>query len=155
SFMPVTEIELHTPEADPSLFYSQFMQQISGGAADFSRLSMMLDESVARGAMASEGPAAPSVHWSSLGGFGSLTDSEKQFLILKSLLLVGGQGGGIYIDAGEWFSLSTSFRTRTEALARSVSHRDLRVKNRAIYLAPHLWSSAGTLWEELLRKVGP
>ena len=154
SFVPLNEIEMHAPEADPSMFYSQAMQQLTGGAADFARLSNLVDEYSARAGMACEAPSAPYIHWSGLGGFRSLADSEKQFLILKSILLMAGQGGGIFIDASDWFSFSNSFRARTESLARSVAHHDLTLKNRVLYLAPHLWSSVGTLWEELRQKLG-
>lgn len=154
SFVPLGEIEMHAPEADPSLFYSQAIQQLTGGAADFARLSRLVDEYGARAGMACEGPSAPYIHWCGLGGFRSLTDSERQFLVLKSLLLTAGQGGGIFIDVSDWLSFSPSFRARTESLARSVAHQDLRLQNRALYLAPHLWSSAGTLWEELQQKLG-
>ena len=50
------------------------------------------------------------IHWSALGGFHKLSDSEKQFLILKSLLIMGGQGGGIFVDASDWFAFSNNFR---------------------------------------------
>ena len=100
------------------------------------------------------GPRVITIHWSSLGPFRSLADPEKQFLILKSLLLMGGQGGGILVDESEWFALSTNFRSRVEAFAKSIVHGDLKLRSRVLYLAPHLWSSAGTLWPELLARVG-
>ena len=90
-----------------------------------------------------------------MGGFRLLSEPEKQFLILKSLLLFGGQGGGIFIDESEWFSLSSSFRVRSEALAQSLVEGDFQLKNRALYLAPHLWSNPGTLWEEFSKRAFP
>ncbi len=149
------EMELFTPEADPGVTYSNFLQMVSGGRADFSKLSHLIDEVTSRSVLGCSAPAPSFIHWTSMGGFRMLTEAEKQFLILKSLLLVGGQGGGILMDESEWFSLSSSFRTRVEALSRSFSQGDFELKTRALYLAPHLWSFSGALWEELVRKVGP
>lgn len=149
------QIELFTPEADPGYSYSNFLQMISGAHADFNRLSALIDEAGTRASQVGDQPTRPQIHWTGLGGFRTLSDSEKQFLILKSILVMGGRGGGLLIDEEEWFALSQSFRTRAEALARLISQGDLRLSNRALYLAPHLWSSAGTLWDELQTRLGP
>jgi hypothetical protein len=150
----LTEIELHTPEADPGMTYSNLMTLLSGGHADFSKLSALIDEAAARSSHASSGPASGYIHWTSFGAFRGLADPEKQFLILKSLLLMGGRGGGILIDEDEWFALSPSFRARVETFAKSLASGELSLRNRALYLAPHLWSGAGTLWAELVNRVG-
>jgi hypothetical protein len=151
----VREIELHTPEADPSVTYSHFLQMVSGAHADFFRLSALVDEAASRTSMASMSRSAPFIHWTSMGGFRTLADSEKQFLILKTLLLLGGLGGGMMIDEREWFSLSPQFRSRTEFFARLIAQGELRVKPQAMYLTPHLWSNAGKIWEEMSRRLGP
>ncbi|HUP57101.1 MAG TPA: DUF4350 domain-containing protein [Bdellovibrionota bacterium] len=175
---PVREIELYTPEADPGFTYQAFLETVSGESSDFSKLSTMIDELALRGSQAGGGPASPFLHWTSLGSFHRLSDPEKQFLMLKSLLLMAGRGGGILVDDEEWFSLSQSFRTRAEAFARAALHGDFQLKNRALMLTSHLWStggvagvgaavsasasprasgghSAAVLWEELVRRVGP
>ena len=154
AYVPATEMELYTPEADPAIFYSSFMQMLSGGNADFEALSELIDEYGSRLSMGSKTKAVPALHWSGLAGFNKLSDSEKQFLILKSLLIMGGQGGGILIDANDWFALSNNFRMRTETLARQLSSGNLRIRTRALYLAPHLWSGASPLWDDLREKVG-
>ncbi len=151
----VQPIELFTPEADPGFAYSQFLQMVSGTGADFTRLSNLLDESALRASSSTGSPAPSYVHWTGMGGFRSLADAEKQFLILKSLLLMGGRGGGVLIDESEWFSLSHSFRTRAESLSRALSEGELTLANRVLYLAPHLWSAPGALWDEVVAKVGP
>ncbi len=147
------QIELFTPEADPAFAYSNLLQLISGGHADFAKLSVLLEDCASRASAAGDGAAAPFVHWTALGGFQTLSDSEKQFLILKGLLLLGGRGGGLMIDESEWFALSSAFRARAESLARLLSQGELRLKNRALYLGAHLWSSAGPLWTELRSKL--
>ncbi|MCM2278219.1 MAG: DUF4350 domain-containing protein [Oligoflexia bacterium] len=151
----VREIELFTPEADPALSYNHFLQTVSGGLGDFHRLSALVDESAAFSTMGAGGPAAPFLRWSSLGGFRSLCDAEKQFLILKSLLVMGGLGGGIYLEEEEWFALSASFRARAEAFARAIAHGELAIRTRALYLTPHLWSGSAPLWRELFSRLGP
>ncbi len=153
--LKVAEIELFTPEADPSMTYSSFLQMISGSSPDFGKLSTLIEETASRASYASSIPSTPYVHWTSMGSFRTLADSQKQFLILKSLLLHGGQSGGIAMDELEWFSLSASFRSRAEGLARSFVQGDLQFRNRALYLVPHLWSNYGALWDGFFNRVGP
>ena len=153
--LDVSEIELFTPESDPSFAYSRLLQVGCGGHADFGRLSRGVDEMCARMNTGSEKVAPPFVHWSALGGYASLSDSERQFLLLKSLLLLGASGGGVLLSEEEWFEFSQSFRTRAEVFARAIQHGDLRLGTRVAYLAPHLWSECGPLWDEIYLRVGP
>lgn len=146
-------IELFTPEADPSLAYSTFVQAVSGGRADFSRLNSIVDEACRRSSNFDGEALPPYMHWTGFGSFRTLNDSEKQFLILKSLLLTGSQGGGIYLDDREWFSLSPTFRNRAENLARSLGQRELKAQPQVLYLAPSLWSKVDPLWEEIQKKL--
>jgi hypothetical protein len=150
----LSELELFTPEADPSLAYTQVLSARAGGCGDFSRLSALVDEAAARVSFGGEGAALNSIHWTSLGSFRSLSDSEKQFLILKSLLLLGSQGGRVLVDHDEWLSLSAGFKSRLDHLSKALSLRELQLKTEAMYLAPHLWSGVGTLWNELSTRVG-
>ncbi|MBL7714619.1 MAG: DUF4350 domain-containing protein [Bdellovibrionales bacterium] len=156
--LKVSQVELYTPEADPAFAYSNFLQLVSGASGDFQRLSSFLDEAAMRGssvASGSQGAVAPNfVHWTGLGGFRTLSDSEKQFLILKSLLLMGSQKGGVIIDEEEWFGLSHSFRNRVEILAAAVSAGEFELQNRAFYLVPHLWSNPDPLWNQVYTRVG-
>jgi hypothetical protein len=149
----IREVELFTPEADPSISYLQFLETIAGGTGDFARMSSLIDEYAAFASHGAVSRAASFIHWTSLAGFHALSDSEKQFLILKSLLIMGGMGGGLYIDEEEWFSLSPGFRGRVEAFARAISQGELRMVSRALYLTPHLWSNAGPLWKPLFERL--
>ena len=45
------EMEFYTPEADPRIFYSSFMQMLSGGNADFEALSVLIDQYASRSSM--------------------------------------------------------------------------------------------------------
>lgn len=147
------QFEIFAPEADPSSAYSSVLQGITGGNGDFHRLSMNLDSLSTRQTFVGEEEACPFIHWTGLGSFKSLSDSERQFLLIKSLLLSGGRGGGILMDERDWSELSASFRSRMEVLARSLSHGRLKIESRALYLAPHVWSAAGDLWDELQQAV--
>lgn len=154
SDLKIFEFELFTPEADPSLAYSNFLQMVSGTHADFSKLSSLIDESATRGSSVQNSRGFSYIHWTTMGGFRMLAEPEKQFLILKSLLLLGGQGGGVIIDEAEWFNFSPQFRTRAEALARSLNQKEFEMRNRALYLVPHIWSSYGTSWDVLSHRLG-
>ncbi|MFZ9595728.1 MAG: hypothetical protein ACO3A2_06575 [Bdellovibrionia bacterium] len=155
STTPVLELELFTPEADPSSTYSNFLQMMTAGQPDFWKFSRAIEESAARVSIGSKGPTLPFVQWTSVGTFKNLSDSQKQFLILKSLLLHGGSRGGILLDESEWFQFSESFRNRTEALGRYLGSLRIQSKVRAQYYAPHLWSNYGPLWSEFSQKLGP
>ena len=153
-----SQIELYTPEADPAYQYSNFIQMLTGKGTDFARLSSLIDEANSRATLVGDHVAPACIHWTSMGGFATLSDSEKQFLILKSLLLMGGRGGGLLIDEAQWFTLSASFRARSEAIVRSLVHKDLKSRTKAYYLTPHLWSSgageASAIQDEFRKAAG-
>jgi hypothetical protein len=157
--LSVLDMELYTLEADPGVAYSNFLQMLSGGHADFSRLSALIDQASIRQtaiqSSASDSSAAfPFIHWTAMGGFRMLAEPEKQFLVLKSLLLLGGQKGGILLDESEWFSFSAQFQNRMEMITRLLLHANFRLTSRVIYLSPHLWSDGSELLTELTGKVG-
>ncbi len=136
----VVQAELFTPEADPSLAYSNLFQLTGRGMPDFPAFDRMIAEAATRQAMVGEARAAPVLHWTGFGPFTRLTDSEKQYLILKSLLLLGSRGGGILLDEAEWFSLSNAFRKRVELFAETLLGRELELETKAFCLTGHLWS---------------
>lgn len=140
----VVQAELFTPEADPSLTYSNAFQMTTRGLTDFPALDRMIAEAATRQSMVGEARAAPMVHWTGFGPFIRLTDSEKQFLILKSLLLLGSRGGGVILDEAEWFSLSNAFRKRAELFAETLLARELELETKAFCLTGHLWSDGRT-----------
>jgi len=148
------QMELFTPEADPGFAYSSFLQLVSGGRADFARFSDLIDEASTRASHVGEQASPSYIHWSGLGGFQTLSDPEKQFLMLKALVLFSGRGGGILVSESEWFGLSPSFRSRAESIGRLMANGDLRLRDEVLYVAPHLWSGAGTLWESFVERVG-
>ena len=151
----VAELELFTPEADPSLTYHRFFQMISNPQADFNKLEGLIDECANRTSGAESFPTLPFIHWSSMGNFRNLSESEKQFLILKSLLLLSTRGGGILMEDTDWLALSPNFRIRIDSLLRSFTQGEFELKTPALYLAPHLWSYNGTLWDEVATQLGP
>jgi hypothetical protein len=153
----VVQSDMISPEADPAVFTQQLLNAAGVPGKSFSGLSRALDASLERLAAAGtevSGEAPAWVHWSGLGGFGTLADSEKQFLILKSLLNAGTRGGCVIVDEAEWSQLSSGFRARCDALAWSLGTGDLQVRERALYLTPHLWSQPSGAWKVLKRALG-
>jgi hypothetical protein len=136
----VVQAELFTPEADPSLTYSNLFQLATRGIADFPALDRLIAEAATRQSMVGEARAVPMVHWTGFGPFMQLTDSEKQYLLLKSLLLLGGRGGGILVDEQEWFGLSKAFRARAELFADTLLRRELELETKVFCMTAHLWS---------------
>ena len=149
--------EIFVPEADPALVYSQYAQNLLGYTGDFRRLTDLIDQYQFRlgNPAATETAAdaklerAPWVYWSGLGSFGGLSDPEKQYLILQSLLTFASRGGGVLIDENEWFDLSASFRMRVEHMARALCEGELKARVRASFLTAHLWSEPTAIWTAL------
>lgn len=147
------QVDVVTPEADPALSYSSILQRLSGGFADFSRLHRVFRGLASRTFSVAGRPCAPRVHWTDLGGFRTLTDPEKQFLILESLLVSGARGGRVLVDESEWFSLSQSFRARAEVIGRAFSESRFTSRAQALYLAPSSWSSAHPLGRSIQGQI--
>jgi hypothetical protein len=152
--IPLEQMELFSPESDPSYLFQRVLAHMAGAKADFWKLSSIVDAAAVRRSQVMGQPTAPWLHWSGSGAFSSLSSQEKQFLILKSLLLTASQGGGVILDSEDWFALSDAFRRRAEALARSLAQGDYRLRQKACYWSPHLWSHGGGLWEELQQRLG-
>lgn len=153
----LSQAELFTPEAAPDQAYAALLQSITGAKAEASRFATVVEEGARTRSSVAARACTPLVHWTELGAFRYLSDSEKQFLLIQSLLLMGGQGGGILLDEQEWLALSPGFRNRIESLARLITHKGLELKPKAQYLSPHLWSGEkveGPLWHELFKKLG-
>lgn len=147
--IPILHHETFTPEADPGFIYGNVLRWVLGETGDFHRLSSYLDQACLRRTVF-QGEICPNlIFWTSMGNFSKLADSERQFLILKSILLAGSTGGSVLVEYKDWLSFSNVFRSRTEALARQLFERKLRLKPRVAYLAPHVWSAGGALWEQL------
>ncbi len=153
----VQQVDMISPEADAGVVWSSLLQNAGIEGQDFSGLVRVLDSHLDRLAAAGtevSGEAVPWVQWSGLGGFGRLADSEKQFLILKALLNTGTRGGCVLVDEAEWESLSASFRSRTEALSMTLGSGDLKIREKALFLTPHLWSSPSESWGYLRKALG-
>ena len=146
-------IELYTPDADPSFSYSYLLQKIANGNADFYQLSRFLDLASSRLSGGTEHEALPWVHWSSLGVFHTLSDVEKQFLILKSLFLFGGRSGSVLLDLEDWLELSDRFRDKVTRLASSLEQGTIKHSSEVLYFNSHLWGNGSAIWHELFRSI--
>ncbi len=153
SKLRVVPVELYSPEADPSIQISTVLQGLAGGFADAHRLGSLLDSYLAgySGSSATEYP--PYIYWTATGGFRRLSDAEKQYLFLKSLLQSGIQGGGVLIDHSEWAGFSQAFKSRVDHLSRSLKSRRYHTERKVLYLGNHLWSR-NEYWREVSRRAG-
>ncbi len=154
--LQVQELEIYTPEVDPLLTYARLLQGVLQGAGPhFQTLSHLLDAAGAGLSMgAGSQPISSWVHWTAIGGFQELRESERCFLFLKSLLLACGRGGGVFLDEAVWSGFSDSFRQRAEGVAALLQQKKLQLRRQALYFLPHLWSRSSLLWEELQRTLG-
>ncbi|MEK6707059.1 MAG: hypothetical protein AABZ06_14875 [Bdellovibrionota bacterium] len=148
------EVEIFTPEADPAFTYSKLLSELASGNPDAVRLSGLISAAATRCSSVAGSAYPPFFHWSSVGNWSSLPDSEKQFVLMKSFLLAAGRGGGVFMDEADWFSLPQAFRARMENLAELFTRGDIKIEHKAFYLSPHAWSACGPLWAELSRQNG-
>ncbi|MCC7440768.1 MAG: hypothetical protein IT285_03985 [Bdellovibrionales bacterium] len=153
--VPLEHLELYTPEADPAYLHTAVLQAAADGRAEFTRLSKLVDACATRETAVDRRVCRPCVQWTGFGGFQTLSDSERQFLLLKSLLLVASRGGAVFLEDREWRRLSRSFRKRADLLARRLAEGRLRLGASVIQVVPHLWSPAGGPWKEWSRLLGP
>jgi hypothetical protein len=149
TFSTIKEFELFTPEADPDLKYLNFLKMISPTQITFKRLSDWIEENSSRVSYGGLSATSPFVQWSCMGLFSELHDAEKEFLILKSLLLFGARHGGIILDQSDWSSLSENFRSEFQILASALKNEELQLHDQIIYLSSHLWSPHEAPWKEL------
>lgn len=154
SSLEVTPSEVFTPEADPAFFYPQLMQWISEKGADFTCLSAYLGEAACRASCVDSNPASPLLAWTGVGGFAALSMAEKQFLIWKSILLFGTEGGAVLIPEEEWLGFSKGFRRKVTEISDLVTEEGMRIPRKVLYLTSHLWSGAGALWNSVYLSHG-
>ena len=147
-------IEIYAPEADPLLRYPQWARMVQGEGMDFLGLCSLLTASGERVSAVGRKVLPLWIHWTLMGGFGSLSDAERQYLLLQSCLEAAGRGGGVLIDEREWSGLSANFRARYEALSRFFARQELQARVVSYYLVAHLWSDYGSLWDELKKHLG-
>lgn len=156
SRLPFLHGEVFTPEADPAYLYSQSMQMATQGLADFSTLDRLVEDSAYRKTFAFDQSTTPLIHWTGFGSFSELSDSEKQFLLLKSTFLVGARGGSVILDEREWLRLSPNFRSRVELFSQSIFEGALSLDTRALTITSHVWSEPKEMvfWPEMKREIG-
>ena len=141
------QVELFTPEADPYSFYGNLLKNLFSVETSFERLSHYI-EVISRFESADEQSASlPFIHWLSTGVFQGLSDPQKQFLILKSLLYFQTLSGGLIIEEREWFLLSESFRKNILRLSGLLLVEELSHSRKLGYYQPHLWSKPSFLWD--------
>ncbi len=145
-------VELFCPEADPNVLESQLLAHIVSGAPDFERLGRVLTSAMARVGSAGEYKCRGAIVWSSQGAWFRLRESERQFLLLKSLLIAGSSGGSVWLESTDWLALGRGFRSRVENLADRLERGEWSTPARVVYLSPELWGGACDLQVELERR---
>lgn len=155
SRLPFLHAEMFTPEADPAYVYSAALQMATQGISDFATLDRLIEDSAYRRTFAFDQPTTPLLHWTGFGGFSELSDSEKQFLILKSTFLIGARGGSVLLDEREWLKLSPNFRARVELFSQSIFERALELETRVLTVTSHAWSEPQEMvfWDEIKKEV--
>lgn len=151
--MSVRELELHVPDSDPSLSLSQLARGFTG-ASGVKALSSLIEEIGLREGAGAEEAAPPAVYFSSMGGFSRLSDQDRQFLILKSLLFLGTRGGSVWLDSEDWLRATPAFRSKLDRFGKSIQDGGLRRFPKARYVVPQLWSRPDQGWECLHSHLG-
>lgn len=144
----IQDVDVSTPEADPSLLHSTLLRIATRQGGDFYSLSRLVDASVLHAG------SRPLIHWTALGSFHALSTPQRQYLVLKALLAFGSRGGAVLLDESEWRTLSKGFKARVETLGRALQERRLVADERVFYLVPHQWSGGDVLGMELKRALG-
>lgn len=127
--------ELWIPELDADYARAAMMSRLVGGRADFSKLVRSLARASFRAHSCGKSRGLW-IYFSRAGSFRTLSDAEKQSLILNSATAAGASGGAVMVDEQDWLQLSSAFRSKAEWMARVgvqpahrvgwlVSHRSL------------------------------
>jgi hypothetical protein len=135
---------LFTPEVDPQILYSQLTASLTGKKVAMAEFSRVLDYAATHRSATHGHQNLPYIHWSGLGGFRELSDSERQFLLLKSLFLFGPQKGGILIELKDYLEMTPGFKNRMDWIVQSLQQGVLTEKVTVASLIPQLWSSGGS-----------
>lgn len=162
----IQERELLAPEVILQARASEMSDTLQGEVVDvFSKFSLVIEQF--SGLMFRGGSSAstlPSfIHWTSLDSFlgytfRTLSLVQREFLILKSILLLGSQmgsqGGGILIEDEEWFSFSDHFRARVKNLSNSLRLEEFFPETLVFYLDQSSFGSDSFFRNELVHQFG-
>lgn len=147
-------VEVFTPEFDPAFQFTGVLSQVMNTSVGFERLSFMLDEFVTRQSCFEGSATLSFIRFTELGAFAKLSDAERQFLVMKGLVLSGTRGA-LLIDESEWFRFSDGFRRKLDTLANRMHGSRVRLPTRVFYLTSDLWSNLGALWTETVSRSFP
>ncbi len=137
------QVEMLTPEADPMFLYSQVFSEVDGRFRSFDRLNDVATKFARVYSGRDRKEMLPICHWTGLGQFRTLSESERQFLLLKSLLTYGGRQGAVLIDQDEYFRLSKSFKKRLSFFADLTFERELTMEPEVLVLGSSPWIESG------------
>ncbi len=151
--MPAIEVEWFAPEYDPSLLEVTTLGEMTGLKLCADRFANLLHQFAQRRVVRDTGRMPPWVYWGHLQSFRHLSDSEKQWLILQTLLRVVPLQGSLVLAEEEWFALSKGFRARTEALAEWIASGEIQSEPEAVWLTQNLWSATDSQWDLVTERL--
>lgn len=153
---PVRDWRFSVPLADPRCFAWQWKHWEASQTPDL--LSWASQQVTERG-LGYRAQGGVTFYWPPFGGFQSLSEGEKHFLLLKSLLVNPGKMPSLAMDYRDWFQLSLQFRKRYESLQRLLLYEAEPRSAGAIYWTAHVWSTLmkrvqPSFFPELKKKLG-
>ena len=147
-----------TPEALPVLQPLQALSAMDpyavGESVALERFLEVVDQETKNLESVGNQLVPPVLHWTGLGIFHRLSDSEKQHLLLRSILKAAPLGGGVLVSWSEWRGLSKGFKNRIRSLGVMASQGELTDSVDVVYwTAAHGGSELCEYAEEIKAKI--
>ena len=124
--LDLIHLDLFTPEADPSLLASSAFEDLGKPFHSMDALNQRISEELRVVRSDGKKELAPAIHWSSLGIFGRLSESERQFFLWKTLLNTGSRKGALFLAEEEFNRLPAGFRKKLGFFADLCLEGELR-----------------------------
>jgi hypothetical protein len=150
SKVPVVHWELFSPEADPLFTFQHLLTAKRYPQIDYYQLTRFLDDVLVR----SETNFQNVVHFSSMAGLGFYSEQQKQFLVLKAVLLALAVHGSVLFELSLWASFSSAFAAKVSSIVQYVQAGELAMHFHTLYWTPIMWEQP-MIWQTLHAHVGP
>jgi hypothetical protein len=141
--LDLIHLDLLSPEADPAMLVSSVLNDFGSSFQSMNTLNRRISEELRVVRTDGKKEIAPAIHWSSLGIFGSLKESERQFLLWKTLLNAGSRKGALFLSEEEFNRLQPSFRKKLGFFADLCLEGELRTDPEVIMVSNEDSSHSG------------